>query len=67
MPASPGMKVKKVKTKTFDAASAAALDTAIATFISGLAEETFLELQFAVTYDSGGAATVFAAQLTYTA
>ncbi|HTJ62148.1 MAG TPA: hypothetical protein VL333_13235 [Candidatus Saccharimonadales bacterium] len=42
------MKLSQIKTKTIQAANAAALDTAITAFIETQTEATFLDLQYIV-------------------
>ena len=63
------MKAPHVRVKTFDAGSAAALDTAIQSFLDGLGEAEYLDLRFAVAQSSHASddadVPLFAAQLTY--
>jgi hypothetical protein len=51
-------------TKTFDAATPVALDTAVNAWLGAAGEITLVEINFSVGYD--GAALVFSTQLLYT-
>ena len=42
------MKLNQLKTKTIQGANPAALDTAIATFLTSIGEATFVDLQYIV-------------------
>lgn len=54
------MKLNQIRTKTINAASAAALDTAITTWVQAQGEATFLDIDYC---ESGGN---YSALITYT-